>query len=173
MSNGAVTFCSNDTFLSRQLFKLKVNAALKECWKIRENVKSLSKLGGEDFNVNILISDVESNNIEEKYFAFKGYNSDGSIKPLKLFTFKNGDVLDVDTVQDKEILVVDLYESSIYLHNFKVEGHYAEGFLVKNEKTKEGYNIILSTEKVKVFMKNANTHHSYKNVIEFLNGYIL
>lgn len=173
MSNGAITFCSNDTFLSRQLFKLKVNSALRECWKIRESVKELSKLGREDFNVNILVTDIESNNIEEKYFAFKGYNSDGSIKPLKLFALKDGEAQNVEVVQDKEILVVDLYESSIYLHNFKVEGHYAEGFLVKNEKTKEGYNVILSTEKVKVFMKNANTHHSYKNIIEFLNGYML
>lgn len=173
MFNGAVTFCSNDTFLSRQMFKLKVNSALKECWKIRESVKTLSKLGREDFNVNILVTDVETNNIEEKYFAFKGYNSDGSIKPLKLFTFKDGEVHDVEVVQDKEICVIDLYESSIYLHSFTVEGHYAEGFLVKNEKTKDGYNIILSTEKVKVFMKNANTHHSYPNVIEFLNGYML
>lgn len=172
MTNGAVTLCSNESFISKQMFKLKVNAALKECWKIRESVKAFSKIGRDDFNINILISDIESNRIDEKYFALKGYNSDGSIRPWILYTLKDGNLLEVEAVESRKLLVVDLYESSIYVHNYTVEGNYVEGFLVKSEKTKEGYNVIFSTEKVKIFMKNANTYHEFNDVVEFLNGNI-
>jgi predicted DNA-binding antitoxin AbrB/MazE fold protein len=173
VSNGAITFCSNESFFSRQIFKLKVNSALKECSNIRENLKQESKLHHNDFNVNVLITDIKSNTIQEKYFAFKGYNSDGSLKPLKVYTLQEGKLININKTKKGSVLVIDLYEKSIYIHDYKIEDQYAEGYLVKTEKNKEGMNVILSNEKVKVFMKNTNTHHEYKNVIEFLKGYIL
>ncbi|WP_163191701.1 hypothetical protein [Clostridium thermarum] len=173
MLNETITFCSNESFLGKQIFKLKVNSALKVCSNIRENLKKKSELDNNDININILISDVKSNSIEEKYFAFKGYNPDGSLKPLKVYTLKDGTLVNIDKTKKGKILVIDLYEKSIYIHDYKVDGHYAEGYLVKTEKIKNGMNVILTNEKVKVFMKNTNTYHGYKNVIEFLNGYIL
>ena len=48
-----------------------------------------------------------------------------------------------------------------------------EGYLVWDEKGKDGYIMNFSNQKVKVFLKNANDHKEYNSVTEFLNKDIL
>lgn len=173
MINDSVGVRSNSSFLKKQLFKLKINEALKFCEKIKERVKASHKLGHEDFYINLVVADPEKETIEERYFAIKGYDEDGRLMPLQVYTMENEELKQVDKSDDTNIIVLDLYEKSIYLHNYKVEGNYAEGYLVRMENFKNGYNLILSAEKVSVFMKNTNTYEKYNSIIEFVDKYLL
>jgi len=173
MSNKTVTVCSEQGLLGKSLYKLKVNAALKECYKIKETLKKKALINKDDLNINIVVSDTESNEIKGKYFAYKGYNSDGSIKPLTIHTIEDGKLIKVNDIESKGLMNIDLYEESICIHNYSMRGNYAEGYLVCNERSKDGYIMNFSNQKVKVFMKNANTHEEYYSVTEYLNKDVL
>ncbi|NLM36350.1 MAG: hypothetical protein GX206_12995 [Clostridiales bacterium] len=173
MSKKTITVCSEQGLLGRGLYKLKVNAALKECSKIKETLKKKALIDKDDLNINIVVSDPVDNEIKGKYVAYKGYNRDGSLKPLTIHTMENGQLMKVKDIESKGIMNIDLYDESICIHSYSIHGNYAEGYLVWNEKGKDGYIMNFSNQKVKVFLKNANDHKEYNSVTEFLNKDIL
>lgn len=173
MTNSAIRVMSNSSFLKRQLYKLKVSSALKFCQEIKEKVKAHHGIGRDDINVNIVAVNPENNEIEESYYATKGYNKDGSLRPLQIYAIRNSKLVQADIFDSSSIIVVDLFECSIFLHNYSIKGDYVEGFVVNLDALKQGYNLILSADKVSVFMKNANSYEEYKSTYEFVNKYLL
>lgn len=173
VADNTIKVMSNNSFLRRQLYKLKISSALKFCDEIKEKVNAHHKIGRDDFYVNIVVANPENDEIEENYYAVKGYNKDGSLRPLQMYTIKNEKLIQADIVSSNGIIVVDLFERSIFLHNYSMNGDYAEGFIVNQDALKQGYNLILSAEKVSVFMKNANSYEEYKSAYEFVDKYLL
>ncbi|SCN21643.1 hypothetical protein N3C_0342 [Clostridium sp. N3C] len=173
MFNKTVTVCSEQSLIGKGLYKLKVNVALKECYKIKDTLKKKSLIDKDDLSINIVVSDTESNEIKGKYVAYKGYNKDGSKKPLTIHTIENGQLMKVNDIESRGLMNIDLYEESICIYNYSILGNYAEGYLVCNERSKDGYIMNFSNKKVKVFLKNANTHKAYNSVTEYLNKDVL
>jgi hypothetical protein len=174
MNKNTVIQCSGHSFFQRQLFKLKINQGIKECSTIIESLKRHGKLGREDIKINILIPCIDNNDIHEKYLVHKGYNSDGSMKPMIKYRIYNGRVTEETVSISKNVVILDLYERSIYLYEYKVDEQYATGYVLRDEKGHKGAtNLIFTRERVKVLLKNVNTYKEYESVDSFICEFLM
>jgi len=162
------------SFLSKQFFNIKVKSAVKECETIKDALRKKGILKREDERANLVIPSKHGFEIERKYFLFKGYNYDGSIKPLSKYKLQGSVAVEDTALIEINILVVDLYEKSIYLYESNIGKEYIEGYLIKEEKDSTGLKTVLFTkEKFKVLIKNTNNYVTYDNVEVFIDKIIL
>ena len=162
------------SFLKKQFFGFKVNGALKQCNKIKEYLLSKDYLSKLDSKLNLITSDGFSNEVEQSFLLCKGYNNDGSIKSIRKYTITNGKVVEYNNVIKSEIIILDLYEESIYLHNYDKGSKYITGYLLKEEiKSEKDKNLIFSNEKVKINIKSINKWDTISIVDDFVNAFIM
>ncbi len=162
------------SFFRNQFFSFKVNGAIKNCNKIREYLLSKEYLSKFDSRLNLVTSDGISNDVEHSYLLYKGYNEDGSLKPIKKYTIMNGEIVECGNEIKHDIIILDLYEKSIYLHNYYRDSKYITGYLLKEEiKSQKDKNLIFSNEKVKVNIKNINKYDTISVVDDFVNNFIM
>ena len=162
------------SFFKNQFFSFKVNGAIKNCNKIKEYLLDKNYLSKFDSRLNLITSDGVSNDVENSYLLYKGYNEDGSLKPIKKYTIMNGEIVECDNVIKHDIIILDLYEKSIYLHNYFNDRGYITGYLVKEEiKSSKNKNLIFSNEKVKVNIKNINKYDTISVIDDFVNNFIM
>ncbi|MGH4050574.1 MAG: hypothetical protein ACREVX_04355 [Clostridium sp.] len=161
-------------FLKKHFFNFKVVKALKDCNNIEAYLHSKDYLNKFDYNLNLIISDGFSNEVENSYFIYKGYTPNGSLGLLKKYTILNGEVKKVIGVIESDIIIIDLYEKSIYLHSFTKDNLYITGYLIKAEtKSELNKNLIFSNEKVKINIKNINKFDITDVVDDFINKFIM
>ena len=165
---------TKSSFLKRQFFSFKVNGAIKNCNKIKEYLFSKDYLKKFDDKLNLVTSDGFSNEVEDSYLLYKGYNVDGSIKPIKKYTISQGEIVELTSVIVRDIIILDLYEKSIYLHNYIVDNEYITGYILKEEKISDrNKTLIFSNHKVKVNIKNINKFDTISVVDDFVNKFIM
>lgn len=86
----------------------------------------------------------------------------------------NGEIVECGNEIKHEIIIIDLYEKSIYLHNYFRDSQYITGYLLKEEiKSPKNKNLIFSNEKVKVRIKNINKYDTISVVDDFVNNFIM
>lgn len=174
MSEQIIQQYVKSSFLKNQFFSFKVNGALKNCNKINEYLLNKDYLSKLDSKLNLVTSDGDSNEVENSYLLYKGYNKDGSIKPIRKYTIMNGEIVEYSNVIKGDIIIIDLYEKSIYLHNYFKDSHYITGFLLKEEiKSERNKTLIFSNEKVKINIKNINKYDTTSVVDDFVNNFIM
>jgi hypothetical protein len=162
------------SFFKKQFFSFKVNGALKDCNKIKEYLLNNDYLSEFDSRLSLITSDGLSNDVENSYLLYKGYNKDGSIKPIKKYTMVNGEIVEYSKVIKREIIIVDLYEESIYLHNYFRDNNYITGYLLKEEiQSERNKTLIFSNEKVKINIKSINKFDTTSIVDDFVNNFIM
>ena len=174
MSEQIIQQYVKSSFFKRQFFSFKVNGAIKNCNKIKEYLLSKDYLSKFDNKLNLITSDGFSNEVENSYLLYKGYNKDGSIKPIKKYTIMNGEIVEYSNVIKRDIIILDLYEKSIYLHNYIRDNNYITGYLLKEEKISEkNKTLIFSNEKVKINIKNINKCDTINVIDDFVNKFIM
>lgn len=173
MENTIVIKAEESPFLSKQIFLFKVNIAIKECNSIKEDLKSMGLLDRSDEKLNLILPVFESNEIYRKYFLFKGYNSDGSIKPLRKYYYSGGEVKEDVEPLKIDIAVVDIYERNVCLYNYKEDEKFIEGYVIKDEVKNSNRTLIFSKEKVKILLKNTNNIHKLNVVEELINKFVI
>lgn len=174
MSEQIIQQYAKSSFLKSQFFSFKVKGALKNCNKIKEYLHSKNYLSKFDSTLNLITSDGVSNEVENSYLLYKGYNKDGSINPLKKYTMTNGEIVECSNVIKYDIIILDLYEKSIYLHSYFRDSKYITGYLLKEEvKFKTNKNLIFSNEVVKINVKNINKCDTISVVDDFVNKFII
>lgn len=162
------------SFLKNQFFSFKVNLALKNCNKIKNYLLSNSHLSKFDTRLNLITSDGFSSQVENSYLLYKGYNKDGSIKPIKKYTIINGEVIEHSNVIKRDIIILDLYEESIYLHSYFKDIDFITGYLIKEEiKSEKDKTLIFSNERIKINIKNINKFDTISVVDDFVSNYII
>lgn len=174
MSEQIIQQYVKSSFLKRQFFSFKVNGALKDCKRIKEYLLRKNYLSKFDNKINLVTSDGYNNEVVNSYLLYKGYNKDGSIKPIRKYTIMNGEIVEHNNVINCEIIILDLYEKSIYLHNHIRDDQYITGYLLKEEKISEkNKTLIFSNEKVKIKIKNINKCDTINAIDDFVNKFIM
>lgn len=174
MSEQIVQQDIKSSFLKKCFFSFKVIRALKECNNIEAYLHSKDYLNKFDSKLNLIISDGFSNEIENSYFLYKGYTTNGSITPLKKYTTIDGEIKKCIDVIKSDIIIIDLYEKSIYLHSYSKNSRYISGYLLKEEiKSETNKTLIFSNEKVKINIKNINKFDTINVVDDFINKFII
>jgi hypothetical protein len=162
------------SFLKNKFFSFKVNGALKSCDKIKKYLLSKNYLSKRDSKLNLITSDGVSNQVENSYLVYKGYDKDGSIKPIKKYTIINGEIIEHSNVIKCDIIILDLYEKSIYLHSYFKDSNRITGYLIKEEiKSEKDKNLIFSNEKININIKNINKFDAINVIDDFLSNYII
>jgi len=162
------------SFLTKQIFSFKVKGAIKECEIIKESLRKNGILKRDDEKANLIITSKKGYEIDRKYVFFKGYNSDGSIKPLRKFKVVRGESVEDKDLMQINIMIVDLYEKSIYLYEADIVDGYIVGNLIKEEKDRKiGKTVVFTKERIKVLAKNVNGYITYDYVDEFIDKIIL
>ena len=174
MSEHIVKQYTKSSFLKNKFFSFKVNGALKNCNKIKEYLISKNYLSKYDSRLNLITSNGFSNEVENSYLLYKGYNTDGSIKPIRKYTIMNEEIVENSNAIKRDIIILDLYEKSIYLHSYFKDSDYITGYLLKEEIISErNKTLIFSNEKVKINVKNINKYDIISVVDDFVKKYIL
>lgn len=174
MSEQIVQQDAESSFFKKHFFSFKVVKALRDCNNIKNYLHSKDYLSKFDSSLNLIISDGFSNEVENTYFVYKGYTPNGSLGPLKKYTIINGEVKKVIDVIESDIIIIDLYEKSIYLHSFSKDDLYITGYLLKVEtKSELNKNLIFSNEKVKINIKSINKFDITDVVDDFINKFII
>ena len=162
------------SFFKNQFFSFKVSGALKNCNKIQEYLIKKNYLSKYDSKLSLITSDGTSNEVENSYLLYKGYNEDGSLKPIKKYTIENGEIVEHSNAIKRDIIILDLYEKSIYLHSYFKDNNYVTGYLLKEEiKSEKNKTLIFSNEKVKINIKNVNKCDTTSVVDDFVNNFIM
>jgi|GEM_PF-1703673 len=162
------------SFLKKTSFYFKVNKALKDCKEIESYLIKNDSLKKIDSKLNLIISDGFSNEINSSYFLVKLYNKQGSISPINKYSFIDGEIEKYFDKINLDILIVDLYDNSIYLHNFSKTSLYITGYLIKQEiQSETNKTLIFSNEKVKIEIKKTNDSQTINVVDDFINKYIM
>lgn len=174
MSENIIQQCVEPSSLKKHFFSFKINSALKRCNKIESYLLSNDYLTKYDIKLNLVTSNGISNDVENSYLLYKKHNNDGSIDPLKKYTVINEKISEYKNVIKQDIIILDLYENSIYLHNYSKDSDYIRGYLIK-EKTnsKRNKTLIFSNEKVKINIKNINKYDTISVVDDFVNRFIM
>lgn len=161
-------------FLKKLLFNFKVNSAIKDCNNIESYLQSNDYLSKSDSRLKLIVSNGFINEVENSYFLYKGYTSNGSLTPLKKYSVIDGKIEKlVDTI-NHNIIIIDLYEKSIYLHSYSKNNDFITGYLIKEEITSgTNKNLIFSNEKVNINIKNINKFDTATVVDDFINKYII
>lgn len=174
MSEQIVQQEMESSFLSKHFFSFKVIRALKNCNKIQAYLHSKNYLTKSNSSLNLIVSDGLSSEVQSAYFLYKGYSTNGSLSPLKKYNIINGEVKKCIGVLEADIIIIDLYEKSIYLHNYSKNDSYISGYLIKVEtKSKPSKTLIFSNEKVKINIKNINKFDTIDVVDDFVNKFII
>lgn len=161
-------------FFKKFLFSLKVNKQLKNCNNIEAYLLSNDRLKKFDSKLNLIISDGFTNEVENSYFVYKVYNVNGSLTPLRKYTIIDGKIEKHIDVINRGIIIIDLYEKTIYLHSYFKNVNYITGYLIKEETTSEiNKTLIFSNEKVKINIKNINKFDTIRVVDDFINKFIV
>lgn len=174
MSEHIIQQCTESSSIKKHFFSFKINSALKCCNKIGSYLLSNDYLTKFDIKLNLVTSDGISNEVENSYLLYKRYNKDGSIDPIKKYTINNGEIVEYKNVIKQDIIILDLYENSIYLHSYSNDSDYIRGYLIK-EKTNSKTNktLIFSNEKVKINIKNINKYDTISVIDDFVNHFIM
>ncbi|MBW9145274.1 hypothetical protein KTC92_14925 [Clostridium sp. CM027] len=174
MSEQTVYQYAKFDLLKKFLFTSKVNKQLKYCKNIESYLLSNDYLKKLDSRLNLIISDGFSSEVKNSYFLYKGYTQDGSLTPLQKYTVIDGEVKKHIDVITHGIIIIDLYEESIYLHSYLKNSNYITGYLIKEETTSEtNKTLIFSNEKIKINIKNINTSDTILVVDDFINKFII
>jgi hypothetical protein len=174
VSEQSIQQYSKPSFFKKQIFNFKINVGLKNCNKIKEYLISKDYLGKYDSKLNLITSDGFNSEVENSYLLYKGYNKDGSIKPIKKYSIISGEIKECSSVIKGEIIILDLYEKSIYLHSHVRDSQYITGFIIKEKISSErDKTLIFSNEKVKINIKNINKFETNNFVDDFVNKYIM
>jgi len=162
------------SFLKEKFFGLKVNRAIKECNKIKKYLLSKDYLSKYDRSLNLIISDGFSNEVENSYLLYKVHNSDEVVNPIKKYTIANGEIVEKKDEIKHDIIIVDLYEKSIYLHSYLKDIKHITGYLLKEE-VYSGRNrtLVFTNEKVKIDLKNVNNFDTSDVIDNFVSKYIM
>jgi hypothetical protein len=174
MSEDIVIKENGVSFLTRYLFNRKINDYIKKCKVIKESLKKKGIVKKEDQKIYLLISGTDDTDSVKNSFIFKGYNSDGSIKPLRRFDIENGEVKEAKGTLKQEISVVDIYEKSVYLYKSVYGEKYVCGYIIKE---KMGMNqektLVFTKDRVKVLRKNINALLKFSEVENFIDRVVL
>lgn len=174
MSERVIQQYEKSFFTKKLFFNLKVNKALKDCNAIESYLSNNDYLSKSDNKLNLVISDGYSNEIENSYFLYNGYTSNGSISPTRKYTIINGKITKCINVIKHDIIVLDLYEKNIYLHTYTRSSNYITGYLIEettiSEKKK---SLIFSNKKMKINIKNINKFDIINIVDDFVNKFIM
>lgn len=174
MSEQTIQPYVKSSFLKRQFFSFKVNGAIKNCYRIKEYLLSKNYLKKIDTKLNLVTYDGFSNEVGNSYLLYKGYNVDGSIKPISKYTIINGEIVEHSNLIKRDIIILDLYEESIYLHSYIKDDYYITGYLLREEKKSEiNRTLIFTNEKVKINIKNINKYDTISVVDDFINKFIM
>ena len=174
MSKQLIQHYMDFSFFKNFFFSIRVNRALKACNKIEAYLLSKNYLSKLDIKLKLVISDEINNDIVNSYFLYKGYNIDGSIKDMKKFTIVKEEIMEYVNVLSRDIIILDLGDKSIYLHNYSKNSRSINGYLVKEEiKSHRSKTIIFSKEKVRIKVKHIYKIIIVTNVDDFVNKYIL
>jgi hypothetical protein len=161
------------SFLKKQFFNFRVNEAIRNCNKIREYLLKKNYLSKNDSKLNLIISDGVSSEVDNSYLLYKGYDKDGSLKPIRKFSSVNSEIIEYKNSIMGQIIIIDLYEKSIYLHSYVNDNQFITGYLIKEEIKFSIKTLIFSNEKVKVNVKNINKFDTISVVGDFINKYIM
>ena len=161
-------------FLKKFLFTSKVNKQLKDCKNIESYLLSNDYLKKLDSKLSLIISDGFSSEVKNSYFLYKGYTPNGSLTPLQKYTVIDGKVKKHIDVINRDIIIIDLYEESVYLHSYFKNSNYITGYLIKEEtNSKTNKTLIFSNEKIKINIKNINKSDTILVVDDFINKFII
>lgn len=174
MSERTVSQYAKFDFLKRLLFTSKVNKQLKNCKNIESYLLSKDYLKKLDSRLNLIISDGPSSEVENSYFLYKGYTPNGNLTSLQKYTIIDGKIEKHIDVINHNIIIIDLYEESIYLHSYFKNSNYITGYLIKEETNSETKKtLIFSNEKIKINIKNINKFDTILVVDDFINKFII
>lgn len=161
------------SFFKKQFFNFRVNEAIRNCNKINEYLLESHYLSKYDSKLSLIISDGVSSEVDDSYLLYKGYNKDGSLNPIRKFSIVNSEILEYKSVIMGDIIIIDLYEKSIYLHSYIKDNQFISGYLIKEEIKSSNKTLIFSNEKVKINVKNINKFDTSSKVDDFVNKYII
>lgn len=161
------------SFLKKQFFNFRVNEAMRNCNKISGYLLKNHYLSVNDSKLNLIISDGVSGEVDDSYLLYKGYNKDGSLKPIRKFSSVNTEILEYKNAIMGDIIIIDLYEKSIYLHSYVKGNEFITGYLIKEQIKSPNKTLIFSNEKFKVNVKNINKFDTISVVDDFVNKYIM
>ena len=174
MEKDLIIYCSGNSFIERQLFKFRLGSMIKKCEYLKKSIYSTGELKMQDKKINIIIPDNHVTKTDNVYLMVKGYNKDGSLKPLyRYMLIDNKKVKKISGIENK-ITVLDLYESCIYLYSYDKDEKYITGFIIKETVSKgRNLNLIFTKEKVKISRQNINDIHEFESVDTFIDKYYM
>ena len=174
MSENVVIKENSVSFLNRYLFNRKINGYIKECKVIKESLKEKGIVKKEDKKIYLLISGEKDAGSAKNSFVFKGYNGDGSLKPLRRFDIENGEVKEAKGTLKQDISVVDLYEKSIYLYKSIYDDECVYGYIIKETKEmNEEKTLVFTKDRVRISHKNINSLLKFSEVEKFIDRLVL
>ena len=174
MSEQVISQYVKSSFLKNQFFIFKINGALINCNKIKKYLLSQNHLSKSDSKLSLITSDGLSNQVDNSYLLFRGYDKDGSIKPIKKYTIIDGEIKEHNKKIKRDIVILDLYEKSIYLHSYFKDSDYITGFFIKEEtKSQKDKTLIFSNEIIKINLKNINKFEAISVIDDFVSNYII
>ncbi|WP_298845799.1 hypothetical protein [Clostridium sp.] len=164
----------NSSFFKKTLFYFKVNKALKDCKTIESILIKNKDLKKKDSSINLIMSNGSTNEVDDSYLVIKPFNESGSISPLIKYTFINGEIEKYFDEIKRDIIIVDLYEDSLYLHSFTKTNLSITGYLIKVEVQSEiNKTLIFTNQKVKIDVRNTNKFETINVFDDFINSYII
>ncbi|MBU3181008.1 hypothetical protein [Clostridium psychrophilum] len=174
MSEQAIQQYGKSSFSTKLFFNHKVNKAIKDCNTIETYLFKNNHLNKHDDKLNLIISDGCSNEVDSSYFLCKGYTENGSITPIRKYTAINGEVTKHIDAINRDIIIVHLYEKSVYLHNYTKSNKYISGYLIDEEsKSSKNKSLIFTNKKIKINTKNINKFDTISVVDDFVDKFIL
>ena len=174
MSEQIIEHCVEFSSLKKYFFNFKINKALKYCNNIGSYLISKNRLSNLDTSLNLITSDGSSNEVKNSYLLYKRSNKDGSIATMRKYTFMDGKILEYKKAIKQDIIILDLYEKSSYLHSYSKDNRYITGYLIKEKaNSKRNKTLIFSNEKVKINIKNINKYETINVVDDFVNRFIM
>ena len=174
VSEHIIQQCVESSSLKEHFFSFKINSALKCCKKIESYLLSNDYLTKFDMKLKLVTSNGISNQVENTYLLYKRHNKDGSIDPIKKYTIINGEIVEYKNIIKQDIIILDLYENSIYLHSYSKDNDYIMGYLIKERtNSKRNKTLLFSNEKVKINIKNINKYETINIVDDFVNHFII
>ncbi|MCJ7688855.1 MAG: hypothetical protein MUO60_06000 [Clostridiaceae bacterium] len=161
------------SFLKKQFFNFRISEAIRNCNKIGQYLLKENYLSKYDSKLSLIISDGVSSEVDDSYLLYKGYNKDGSLNPIRKFSVVNNEILEYKSIIMGDIIIIDLYEKSIYLHSYINDNEFITGYLIKEEIKSSNKTLIFSNEKVIINVKNINKFDTNSVVDDFVNKYII
>lgn len=172
MTSAMVKVCSKPSFLRKQVYKLSVNGAIRQCESMKEHLRKSKRLSKEDKYAYVAFLDMDNSKHKGLFFT-TGYHHDGSIKPMEAFSIEKGKIASYDIEKNLPIAALDMYESSVYLHSYDADGKYINGYLIKETVDEGVLQVVFTEEKVKILKKNVNNSDEVNTIKEFLSRYVL